>query len=665
MKKLIISLYLAHTFCIGFSQEEYKAFNDSCKHELTIIKQDTSRVLMMTLLGSSYAYTDFDSAIHYGNQALVLAEKIKFSRGEVRALNSIGVAYMNQGDIPKSMEFQLKALHLAEEYHYFIEQADCLDAMGFIYNYLKEYPKSIYYGQKAREIIDKLKLEEWDLDIKIRINLNLGTNYMLNNQLDSSLIYLQKTYNETLDLGWHPVLLRYFGELQFRLGNRELALEYLRKSVAINRARDDTYSGTQANNTIATFFYQLKQPDSCIYYAKVGLAYAQKIGYKRGALEASNLLTKQYELLKDTKQAFYYQKIAATLNDELYGAKKILELQKTLSEQQQRQQEIEIDKIAHENQIKQYALLVILGVMFLIGFILYRNNRQKRKANAVLEKTLSTLKATQTQLIQSEKLASLGELTAGIAHEIQNPLNFVNNFSELSVDLVKDLKDEIEKPDIDKEYVSELFTDLSQNQEKINHHGKRASSIVKGMLEHSRASTGVRELTDINKLADEYLRLSYHGLRAKDTTFNADFSTDFEGNLPKMEVIPQDIGRVLLNLINNAFYAVHQRAQLSKSSKLLESSGESYTPSVSVATKQLENAIEILVKDNGTGMPESVRTKVFQPFFTTKPTGQGTGLGLSLAYDIVTKGHGGTLEVESTEGVGSEFIITLPFKTNG
>ncbi len=275
------------------------------------------------------------------------------------------------------------------------------------------------------------------------------------------------------------------------------------------------------------------------------------------------------------------------------------------------------------------------------------------------------MKSTQTQLIQSEKLASLGELTAGIAHEIQNPLNFVNNFSELSVDLVKDLKDEIEKPDIDKEYVSELFTDLSQNQEKINHHGKRASSIVKGMLEHSRASTGVRELTDINKLADEYLRLSYHGLRAKDTTFNADFSTDFEGNLPKMEVIPQDIGRVLLNLINNAFYAVHQRAQLSKSSKLLESSGESYTPSVSVATKQLENAIEILVKANGTGMPESVRTKVFQPFFTTKPTGQGTGLGLSLAYDIVTKGHGGTLEVESTEGVGSEFIITLHFKTNG
>jgi signal transduction histidine kinase len=273
-----------------------------------------------------------------------------------------------------------------------------------------------------------------------------------------------------------------------------------------------------------------------------------------------------------------------------------------------------------------------------------------------LKTSLENLKSTQAQLIQSEKLASLGELTAGIAHEIQNPLNFVNNFSELSVDLVKDLKEEIEKPIQDKEYIGELFDDLSQNQEKINHHGKRASSIVKGMLEHSRASTGVKELTDINKLADEYLRLSYHGLRAKDKDFNADFSTDFDENLPKIEVIPQDIGRVLLNLINNAFYAVNQRKQLSEGSK----PSESYTPSVSVTTQHLDNQIVIKVKDNGIGMSEAVKAKVFQPFFTTKPTGQGTGLGLSLAYDIVTKGHGGTLEVESTEGVGSEFIIRVP-----
>ncbi len=284
---------------------------------------------------------------------------------------------------------------------------------------------------------------------------------------------------------------------------------------------------------------------------------------------------------------------------------------------------------------------------------------EKQVADRTVELTnsLQELKSTQAQLIQSEKLASLGELTAGIAHEIQNPLNFVNNFSELSVDLVKDLKEEIEKPTQDKEYIGELFDDLSQNQEKINHHGKRASSIVKGMLEHSRASTGERELTDINALADEYLRLSYHGMRAKDKSFNADYKTEFDENLPKIEVIPQDIGRVLLNLINNAFYAVNEKSK--------QNTEGGYQPMVSVLTAYKDNVIEIKVKDNGVGMSESVRAKVFQPFFTTKPTGQGTGLGLSLAYDIVTKGHGGTMEVASTEGVGSEFIITLPFKTNG
>ncbi len=286
--------------------------------------------------------------------------------------------------------------------------------------------------------------------------------------------------------------------------------------------------------------------------------------------------------------------------------------------------------------------------------------KQVNERTAELNQSLNVLKATQNQLIQSEKLASLGELTAGIAHEIQNPLNFVNNFSELSVDLVKDLKDEIEKPAQDKAYIGELFDDLSSNQEKINHHGKRASSIVKGMLEHSRASTGVREWVDINKLADEYLRLSYHGLRAKDKNFNADYKTDFQTLLSKIEIIPQDIGRVLLNLFNNAFYAVNERAQSPRPPE-----GETYVPTVTVSTHYsappsgVGGQIVIKVRDNGTGMPESVRAKVFQPFFTTKPTGSGTGLGLSLAYDIVTKGHGGSLDVVSTEGVGTEFTIKL------
>jgi signal transduction histidine kinase len=287
-------------------------------------------------------------------------------------------------------------------------------------------------------------------------------------------------------------------------------------------------------------------------------------------------------------------------------------------------------------------------------------------AYAELGKSHENLKSTQAQLIQSEKMASLGELTAGIAHEIQNPLNFVNNFSEVSVDLAKELKEEFEKLDVsekDKEYVNEIIGDLSSNQEKINHHGKRASGIVKGMLEHSRASSGKKELTDINKLCDEYLRLAYHGLRAKDKTFNAEMVTHFDPYLPKIEVIPQDIGRVILNLITNAFYAVNERANLLN---LERQSGDAnltdlaYAPKVTVKTHLTANSqILISVKDNGSGIPEHIKDKIFQPFFTTKPTGQGTGLGLSLAYDIV-KAHGGEMKVETKEVEGTEFIIQLP-----
>jgi signal transduction histidine kinase len=276
--------------------------------------------------------------------------------------------------------------------------------------------------------------------------------------------------------------------------------------------------------------------------------------------------------------------------------------------------------------------------------------REKELAHArEIEKTYHQLKTTQTQLVQSEKMASLGELTAGIAHEIQNPLNFVNNFSEVNAELIEELEQEAEKGNLTG--VKALTKDIKENEQKINHHGKRADAIVKGMLQHSRSSSGQKEPTDINALADEYLRLSYHGLRAKDKSFNADFQTDFDPTVPKISIIPQDIGRVLLNLINNAFYAVYERSK----------KGEpGYVPTVSISTKLIANSqLLIAVKDNGNGIPEYIKDKIFQPFFTTKPTGQGTGLGLSLSYDIV-KAHGGQLKVETKEGEGSVFIISIP-----
>ncbi|TKK67435.1 HAMP domain-containing protein [Ilyomonas limi] len=305
------------------------------------------------------------------------------------------------------------------------------------------------------------------------------------------------------------------------------------------------------------------------------------------------------------------------------------------------------------------------------------SNRSLLESNAALSNTLNELKATQAQLIQSEKMASLGELTAGIAHEIQNPLNFVNNFSEVSIELAEELKEALQQlADTTQlhESITTIADDLIQNQQKINYHGKRADAIVKGMLQHSRKSTGQKELTDINQLADEYLRLSYHGLRAKDKTFNAAIQTYFDENLQKINVIPQDIGRVLLNLYTNAFYAVTKRKKALQSpdkSARVQPESKTYEPTVTVTTKNIFTAtpgadspsvtgIEIHVRDNGNGISAEHVSKIFQPFFTTKPTGEGTGLGLSLSYDIITKGHGGTLTVQSQEGEYAEFIITLP-----
>jgi signal transduction histidine kinase len=246
-------------------------------------------------------------------------------------------------------------------------------------------------------------------------------------------------------------------------------------------------------------------------------------------------------------------------------------------------------------------------------------------------------------------MASLGELTAGIAHEIQNPLNFVNNFSDVNKELIAEMREEIDKENY--EEVKLIANDLDENEQKINHYGKRADAIVKGMLQHSRTSTGIKEPTDINALADEYLRLIYHGMRARDKSFNAEMKTDFDNSIGKINIIPQDIGRVLLNLFNNAFYAVNERLRQAQPDS-------HYQPAISVTTKKLENRVCITVSDNGNGIPQKVVDKIFQPFFTTKPTGQGTGLGLSLSYDIV-KAHGGEIKVKSEEGEGTEFTILL------
>jgi two-component system, NtrC family, sensor kinase len=420
------------------------------------------------------------------------------------------------------------------------------------------------------------------------------------------------------------------------------------------------------SNDLADLFYDKGMRDSCLRYIHQCLSLSQRYHYKVFEMSSSGFLSDLYDSLS-TDSTLKYMKIYIAAKDEVYSKEKIKQFQAASIEEEKKERDLENAKTEYENRLKMYAIIVVAVVFLVIAFILFRNNRQKQKANILLEHqkekiehTLTELKATQSQLIQSEKMASLGELTAGIAHEIQNPLNFVNNFSEVNTELIDEMQQEMDKGNLDEAKV--IAKDIKENEQKINHHGKRADSIVKGMLQHSRSSSGVKEPTDINALADEYLRLAYHGLRAKDKSFNATMKTDFDETIGKINVIPQDIGRVILNLIINAFYVVDEKQKRLANSQ--QPTALHYEPTVTVSTKKTNGKVEINVKDNGNGIPQKVVDKIFHPFFTTKPAGQGTGLGLSLSYDIITKGHGGDIKVNTTENVGTEFIVVLPI-SNG
>ncbi|MCB9054478.1 MAG: GHKL domain-containing protein [Chitinophagales bacterium] len=371
---------------------------------------------------------------------------------------------------------------------------------------------------------------------------------------------------------------------------------------------------------------------------------------------SSDILSKIYASQKQFDSAFKYSNLSRQYSDSLYGRTSINRLQAIAASNQIREirsrQELEQARQQYRSNIRTYMLLAGLFILVIIIFFILRVSRQQARSKKQIEQAYEELKSTQAQLIQSEKMASLGELTAGIAHEIQNPLNFVNNFSEVNKEMIIELKNEIDKGNFDE--VKIIANDIEANEDKIIHHGKRADTIVKGMLQHSRTSSGEKEPTDINALCDEYVKLAYHGLRAKDKSFNAKFETNFDNSIQKINVVPQDIGRVILNLINNAFYAVNERQKAER----LTQNAEGYEPTVIVSTKKEDGKVIISVKDNGNGIPASVKEKVFQPFFTTKPTGEGTGLGLSLSYDIV-KAHGGDIEVESMEGEGTVFTISL------
>ena len=683
MKKLFITLFLFIPQLIIA-----RVFNpDSLKQALKTTTVDSALYNLNNALYSYYEENNVDSALYFSDRMLTVAKRSNQKLAEASALNSKAYQFRNIGQYGKSLHCLTQALTILENPE--IEKnTTWLSDSAFTPHRLRLWLLSVTHHMYAllmqstrnsREEIfhykEELKISEM-ISRKAGVQLaymNLGNAYLRLNMLDSALAYSEKanTMAEKNNFkyynGWN---LGTLGDIYNKMKKDNLALQYYYAGIQNSKRLNNLGSLTSNYWKITKFYLAQKNVDSSVYYAKENFASVKSLGKNsnvKGRLADSyeNLFL-AYNLNGQRDSAFKYLNLTMVYKDSVFTdrLKNLAEFQSLTLSQQRHLQDLENEKIETQNKIRLYVLIAALIVFMIIALLLYRNTRNRKKANKILqsqkeeievqkknvEETLTELKSTQAQLIHSEKLASLGEMTAGIAHEIKNPLNFVNNFSEVSTDLIKEMLEEADKGNT--EEVKELAKDLEQNLEKINHHGKRADSIVKGMLLHSRGTAGEKAPTDINDLLEQYVNLAYHGMRAQDKDFNITIERDYDKSLEKINVVPQDISRVFLNIINNGCYAANDKKK---------NDGDGFSPTISVSTKNLKDKVEIRIKDNGNGIPEKIKDKLFQPFFTTKPTGEGTGLGLSLSYDIVVKQHGGEINIESKEGKGAEFVITLPY----
>jgi signal transduction histidine kinase len=655
IKNLIMFLFLLHP--VLFMQGQ-NAETDSLKRLLTTTSDGPERVLVLE--GLSYAYLSAypDTALQYALKGLHLAREINDRRGEAFCINALGSVYFHIGDYAKALEMYLQSLKMKERLNNQQAIAVTYFNIANVYTEQEDYRHALYYLFKTMQVDEKTKDS-----IGILFDLySLSSIYLRMENTDSALYYGQQAYQlaqRMKDENLIGAIVYNFGEIYNSLNNFRFATKFYHSSISYAQIVNDREVLASDYHGLAKVFKQRGLLDSSAFYARKALSIAREAPFLKQVLEVSTFLSDLYKSVKKFDSAFKYQELSIATKDSLFNVEKIKKVQNLKFLEQQRQQAIEAAKTEYWNKVRLYLVIFASFVFLLIALLLWRNNKQKQKAYKLLqqqkEKTdqaLEELKSTQAQLIQREKMASLGELTAGVAHEIQNPLNFVNNFSEINGELIEEMKQELLFGHTN-EAIS-VAEDIKENNLKIHHHGKRADIIVKGMLLHSRASAGEKQLTDLNSLAEEYLRLSYHGLRAMDKSFDATLITNFDPGIGKLHLIPQDIGRVFLNIFNNAFYSVNEKRKLLKNG---------YEPTVSVSTRKLDGKIEINIKDNGMGIPRKSIDKIFQPFYTTRLTGEGTGLGLSISYDIITKEHKGELKVESKEGEFAEFIILLPPNT--
>ena len=625
-----------------------------------------------------YQELNRDSALFYAEKQLLIAKRYNNIIGEGVALVNKSYQLMGLGKYADALRGLQLAFTIAEDvaskkedqWDYFFTPFNgnrrllLLSYSHHIYALLMLHTENLEQQIIHFNIAGKIGKE---INYAPRVELaylNLGQSYLELNKLDSALYYEKEAESVALNADSQTRLLAqaylgtvemYLGDIYKTLDNPAMSLVYYYKSLKTSTKNNNRAALSRVCLRLSQYHLDKGNKDSALYYSLKNLEILKTLGQVTS--KETNLgvgyekVYLSYKLLDHFDSAFKYLELALNTKDSLnkIRIRNLAEFQNLTYAEQLRLQNLEKEKVFYQNKIRVYFLLAGIAVLLLLAIVFYKNNRQKHKAKIKVEHAYNNLKATQQQLVQSEKMASLGELTAGIAHEIQNPLNFVNNFSEVNAELIDELQQELKTGNTEEAIA--ISNDIKENEEKINHHGKRADAIVKGMLQHSRSSGGVKELTDINALADEYLRLAYHGLRAKDKSFNATMKTDFDASIGMVNIIPQDMGRVILNLITNAFYVVNEKKKQQP---------EGYEPTVSVSTKKNGNKVFVSVKDNGNGIPQQVLDKIFQPFFTTKPTGEGTGLGLSMSYDIVTKGHGGELLVTTEQGEYAEFSIVLP-----
>jgi len=634
---------------------------DVLRFELQQSHSDTSRVLLLCQMSENYWVLRTDSAAVYAEQAIALARRTGYRAGEGQALNRLGSA-LRESNLARALELFQQSLHIANELHDDALRAQNLRTIGILYVYLRDRRQSLNYYFQALRLDRKLHNKK-----RIVLELsNIGLAYDVFNELDSAAYYQRQALALAQQLRTPTNYIYYgLGNEARKRGRSTEAEGYYRRSLDEALTLGHLRCVNFACVGLAQLFQQRGQLDSSTYYARWGCVAARTNGFLRGVLNASQVLTQNFRQRGPADSTLRYQTLLLAMKDTLFGQEKVMRLLDVNFKERQQQEAAEAARTALKARYRTYGLLAGLALVLAGALLLGRHNRRQRlanvtlaRANNALAQSLDDLQTLQQQLVQQEKMAFLGELTAGIAHELQNPLSFVKNFADVSVGLVEEMNSSAAgdpTADAQPALKGEILAGLKDNLHEISRHGQRATAIIKGMLEHARAGTAERQLTDLNALAAEALRLSCQSFYNKEKDFAVELVTDFEAAIPPASIAAQDVSRVIINLCNNALYALRQHCV-----QEAQRAGADFRPVLTLRTRRRPGTVELEVNDNGPGIPERVRARLFQPFFTTKPVSEGTGLGLSMSRDIIVNGHGGILCVESEEGKGTTFRISLP-----